>query len=238
VRGVHQTYLEEIERHAANGKPVETPVIVETRFRYNQDFKSVFAMVPGIIMIVLILIPAMMTAVGVVREKELGSVTNLYATPVTGLEFLLGKQLPYVGVAVISFISLLLIALLVFHVPVKGSMAGLALGGFLYVVASTGFGLLISVFVKTQITAIFATAIISTLPAMQFSGFVVPVSSITGGARVMAYAFPAAYFQQISIGTFTKALSFSDLLADQLALAAFSVLYLALGLALLATQEK
>jgi ribosome-dependent ATPase len=238
VHGVHQAYLAELARQSPLGPTFEPAAVVETRFRYNQDFKSVFAMVPGIIMLLLMMIPAMMTAVGVVREKELGSITNLYATPVTGLEFLLGKQAPYVVIALLNFATLCALSVLVFGVTVKGSALALAGGAALYVLAATGFGMLISVFVKTQITAIFATAIITTLPAFQFSGFVTPLASLSGGARVMGFAFPAAWFQQISIGTFTKALGFSDLFLNHLMLAAFTVTYLLIGLRLLKTQER
>jgi ribosome-dependent ATPase len=237
VYGVHQAYLAERARQSPVGPPYQPAAVVETRFRYNQDFKSVFAMAPGIIMLLLMMIPAMMTAVGVVREKELGSITNLYATPVTRFEFMLGKQSPYVVIALINFATLCALAVLVFGVPLKGSVLALAVGALLYVIAATGFGTLISVFVRTQITAIFASAIVTTLPAFQFSGFVMPVSSLTGGARVMGFSFPSAYFQQISIGTFTKALGFPDLLANHLMLAAFAVLYLAVALTLLKTQE-
>jgi len=238
VRGVHQTFLERQQRESATDVRRVPPASVETRFRYNPAFASIFAVLPGVIMIVLMMVPAMMTAVGVVREKELGSITNLYATPVRGLEFLLGKQLPYVGLAAINFATLLTLALVVFQVPVRGSLAALVAGALLYVFASTGFGLLISVFVKTQISAIFATAIISTLPAMQFSGFIVPVSSLSGGGRVMSRVFPSGYFQQISIGSFTKALGFPELFGNHLALLGFGILYLAAGLALLKTQER
>ena len=124
----------------------------------------------------------------------------------TGLEFLLGKQLPYMGVAMLNFTSLVLLSLGLFQVPIKGSVAALVLGGILYVIAGTGVGLLISTFVKTQIAAIFATAILTTLPAVQFSGFITPVSSLSGSARIMGYGFPSSHFQQISLGTFTKAL--------------------------------
>jgi ribosome-dependent ATPase len=237
VVGVHRTYLAELARRSPDGPPPQPAAVVETRFRYNQDFKSVFAMVPGIIMLVLMMIPAMMTAVGVVREKELGSITNLYATPVNSLEFLLGKQSPYVLIALLNFATLCATALWMFGVPFKGSAPALISGALLYVIAATGFGMLISVFVKTQITAIFAAAIITSLPAMQFSGFIVPLSSLAGGARTMGYGFPAAYFQQISIGTFTKALGFADLLTNHVALAAFGAAYLLLSLALLKTQE-
>lgn len=238
VHGVHLRYLEDIAQRESGEAPQILPAYIETRFRYNQDFKSVFAMVPGVIMLILAMIPAMLTALGVVREKELGSITNLYSTPVTRLEFLLGKQIPYIFIALINFLSLLLLALLLFRVPVQGSYMALVIGAFLYVIATTGFGLLVSTFVKTQIAAIFATAIITSIPAVNFSGLLKPVSSLYGGAKAMGYGFPSLYFQQISVGTFTKALRFSDLLVNYLALLVFITVFLILGLVLLKTQER
>jgi ribosome-dependent ATPase len=237
VEGVHRAYVADLARRTSGAAPPELPADIAVRFRYNQEFKSVFAIVPGVMMLMLALIPTMMTAVGVVREKEMGSITNLYATPVTGLEFLLGKQLPYAALAFISFMSLLLLGLGLFQVPVKGSLPALMVGASLYVVATTGFGLLLSTFVKTQVAAIFAAGILSTLPAMQFSGFLKPVSSLSGSARVMGQVFPSTYFQQISIGACTKALGFSDLTIPMVALGALAVGYLLVTLARLKTQE-
>jgi ribosome-dependent ATPase len=237
VEGVHQAYMTELARRLSGQEPPELPADIAVRFRYNQEFQSVFAIVPGVIMLMLVLIPAMMTAVGVVREKEMGSITNLYATPVTGLEFLLGKQLPYAVLAFASFASLLLLGWGLFQVPVKGSLVALIVGAALYVVATTGFGLLLSTFVKTQVAAIFAAGILTTLPAMQFSGFLTPISALSGGAKVMGQVFPSTYFQQISIGAFTKALGFADLTMHMVALGALIVGYLLVTLALLKTQE-
>jgi ribosome-dependent ATPase len=237
AQGVHLTYLAELARRALGVEINTLPVNIETRFRYNQDFKSVFAMVPGVIMLLLMLIPAMMTAVGVVREKELGSITNLYATPVTRLEFLTGKQLPYVAVAFLSFLSLVLLALCLFQVPLKGGFVPLAGGALLYVAASTGFGLLVSTFVRTQIAALFAAAVLSLMPTINFSGMLTPVSSLSAGGRLMGYGFPSAHFQKISIGAFTKALGFGELWIHYLALAGFTVGFLLLALVLLKTQE-
>jgi len=187
--------------------------------------------------LLLMLIPAMMTAVGVVREKELGSITNLYATPVTRLEFLTGKQLPYVAVAFLSFLSLVLLALCLFQVPLMGGFVPLAAGALLYVAASTGFGLLVSTFVRTQIAALFAAAVLSLMPTINFSGMLTPVSSLSAGGRLMGYGFPSAHFQKISIGAFTKALGFGELWIHYLALAGFTVGFLLLALVLLKTQE-
>ncbi|MBI3799497.1 MAG: ribosome-associated ATPase/putative transporter RbbA [Deltaproteobacteria bacterium] len=238
VEGVHQAYLKDLTRRTLGQESQVLPADIETRFRYNQDFKSAFAMVPGILMLLLVLIPAMLTAVGVVREKELGSITNLYATPVTGVEFLLGKQVPYVIIALMNFASLIVLALFLFQVPIKGSFVALTVGAVLYVIATTSVGLLISTFVKTQIAAILATSIITTLPAVNFSGLITPVSSLSPGAKAMGYGFPSVYFRQISVGTFTKALYFPDLLGNYAALAAFIVAFLVFALVLLKTQES
>ncbi|WP_380872027.1 ABC transporter ATP-binding protein/permease [Sphingomonas sp. DBB INV C78] len=217
--------------------PIAKPANVETRALYNQSFESVYAMVPGDIMLLLMLIPSMLTALSVVREKELGSIANFYAAPATKAEFLFGKQLPYIGVALIQFITLVLLAVILFQVPVKGSVLTLMLGGIIYVLASTGFGLLISVFASTQTAAIFAAAIITILPAVQFSGMFVPTSSLTGGAWFAAQIFPSTYFQAIAVGTFTKALGFWAVWTNILALAIIAAIYFILSALLLKKQE-
>jgi ribosome-dependent ATPase len=177
-------------------------------------------------------------ALGVVREKELGSITNLYVTPVTRLEFLLGKQLPYVAVGMVNFAVLAILAVTVFGVPIKGSLLALSAGALLYVIATTGLGLVISSFTRTQIAALFGTAIATMLPATQFSGMMQPVSSLEGGAAVIGQLFPTTYFMIISIGTFTKSLSFSDLVPDFLALAAFFPVLTVLSVLLLRKQAR
>ena len=218
--------------------PVSNPINFEVRALFNQDFKSIYAMVPGDIMLLLILIPSMLTALSVVREKELGSIANFYAAPATRLEFLLGKQLPYLGVALIQFATLVILAVVLFQVPLKGSWVTLVIGGLVYVMASTGFGLLISVFASTQTAAIFAAAIITILPAVQFSGMFVPVSSLSGGAWIGAKIFPSTYFQAISVGTFTKALGFASLWTNVAALGAIALVYFSLSVLLLKKQEN
>jgi len=238
VLGVHQFYLEQQLHSKIGHRQQAAPISIETRFRYNQDFKSVYSIVPGTIMMLLIWIPAMMTAAGVVREKEMGSITNFYATPVTSLEFLLGKQFPYIVIGLINFATLVLLAVLLFQVPIKGSVAALLVGGLLYVIATTGLGLLMSSFMKTQIAAIFGTAIITTVPAISFAGLFAPVASLTPGAQVFANIFPSSYFQQISLGTFTKSLGFDGLMFNFAMIALLSFIYLMLGLTLLKTQER
>jgi len=235
--GLAQSYMaDQIER--TYGEGVDTSAAdIETRFRYNQAFKSVVAMVPSVIMLMLVLIPSMMAAMGVVREKETGSIANFHSTPVTRAEFLLGKQLPYVVIAMLSFLTLLMVAYGVFNVPIKGSGLTLVIGTFLYVLATTGFGVLVSTFTKTQVAATFATAIIAIIPAVNFSGLLVPVSSLSGSGQMIGLSFPSGWYQQISVGTFTKDLGFAELWQNHLALAGFAVFFVVVSILALNKQE-
>ena len=209
VQGLHATYLS--EQLALHGIHMPSPASVEVRYRYNPDVKSLLAMVPAVIPILLMFIPAMLTALGVVREKELGSIINLYVTPVTKLEFLLGKQLPYIGTALLSFLLMTAMAIWGFGVPLKGSFLTLLIGAVLYVTASTGFGLLMSTFTRSQIAAIFGTALATMLPAIQFSGLINPVSSLEGVGALLGKIYPTGPFLIISRGTYSKALGFAEL---------------------------
>ncbi|SEJ44988.1 ribosome-dependent ATPase [Azotobacter beijerinckii] len=210
VQGIHESFLQRLAREspqaiAAGGAEVAL------RYRYNPDVQSLPAMVPAMIPILLMMIPAMLTALGVVREKELGSIVNFYVTPVTRLEFLLGKQLPYVGLGMVNFAMLVALATLFFGVPLKGSLPALAIGALLYVGCSTGLGLLISSVLKSQIAAIFGTAIATLLPAIQFSGLFQPVSAMQGAGALIGRLYPTTHFLTISRGVFNKALGLADL---------------------------
>jgi ribosome-dependent ATPase len=237
LQGMHQLYLNDpaVKTTVAAASP---PADIEIRFKYNQDFDSIYAMVPSSISMLLALFPAILMALAIVREKELGSITNLYVTPVTRLEFLIGKQLPYIGVAMANFGLMFLMALFVFQVPLKGSFVALLIGVLLYVTTTTGYGMVISAFARTQIAALFGTAILTVLPATQFAGMMTPVSSLSGTAQVMGRAFPMTYFVPISVGTFTKGLGVADLDVDLAALAVFIPILTLLSLLLLRTQER
>jgi ribosome-dependent ATPase len=210
---------------------------IETRFRYNQAFLSVNAMVPSVFMLMLCLIPAIMSAIAVVREKETGSIANFRSTPITKFEFLIGKQLPYVAVAMMNFVVLFLMAIFVFRVPIKGPFLTLLIGTFVYVFATTGFGQLISSFVRTQVAAVFATAILSIVPAVNFSGLFAPVSSLSGGAKILGLTFPSAWYQPITVGVFAKGLGMLDLWRNVAAITVVALAFLVLSLRLLSKQE-
>ena len=238
LQAMHQLYLTDPAVTTTDPSASKQPARIEIRYNYNQDFDSVYAMVPSTMSILLALFPAILMALAIVREKELGSITNLYVTPVTRFEFLIGKQIPYVGVAMMNFLVIFLMALFVFHVPLKGSFITLFLGVVIYVSATTAYGMLISSFASTQIAAMFGTAVMTFLPASQFSGMQVPVSSLAIGAQIMGRLFPMTYFRPIAIGTFTKGLGFADLAVNLAQLAVFIPALLLISLLLLRKQER
>jgi ribosome-dependent ATPase len=237
LQGMHQLYLTDpaVKTTVPAAPP---PADIEVRFKYNQDFDSIYAMVPANISLLLALFPAILMALAIVREKELGSITNLYVTPVTRIEFLIGKQLPYIAVAMTNFALMFMMALFVFQVPLKGSFLTLLLGVLIYVTTMTAYGMLISAFTRTQIAALFGTAILTILPATQFAGMMTPVSSLATEAQIMGRAFPMTYFVPISVGTFTKGLGFLDLGVDVAALAVFVPILTMLSVLLLRKQER
>ena len=238
VQGMHQGWLAAQAQARGMGQALAAPAGIETRFRYNPDVRSLPAMVPAVIPMLLMMIPAMLAALAVVREKELGSILNLYVTPVTRSEFLLGKQLPYVLLALLNFGMLTLLAVTVFGVPITGSLATLCAAALLYVVCATGIGLLASSFTRSQVAALFLAMIGTMIPAAQYSGILDPVSSLEGVARWIGTVYPATHFIDISRGVFNKALHFTDLAHAFWALLAAVPVILALSIALLKKQER
>ena len=228
------------DRIADSGLPVslKAPAGIEPRFMYNQDFDSINAIAPGVMMLVLMMIPAMMSAVGVVREREIGSIANFYASPAAVAQYLIGKQLPYIAVGMVNFAAMMLMIIYLFGVPLKGSFTGLAVGTLLMVSASTALGLLISCFVRSQLAAIFATAIITMIPAQTYSGFLYPLSTMEGGALIIGKTFPSSWYYTVSVGSFTKGLHTADLLHEYAAITAFAATSLILACVLLKKQEK
>ncbi len=239
VSGVVRKQGEELQRevHRAGTPNKWNDEDIGTRFRYNQAFLSVNAMVPSVFMLMLCLIPAIMSAIAVVREKETGSIANFRSTPITKFEFLMGKQIPYVAVAMVNFFALFLMAIFIFRVPIKGPFFTLLIATFVYVFATTGFGQLISSFVRTQVAAVFATAILSIVPAVNFSGLFAPVSSLSGTAKILGLSFPSAWYQPVTVGVFAKALGFLDLWRNVAAITIIALAFLALSLLLLRKQE-
>ena len=211
VQAMHQSWLQDVASRQSTPASQSGLMNIETRYRYNPDVKSLPAIVPAVIPLLLMMIPSMLSALSVVREKELGSIINLYVTPTTRSEFLLGKQLPYIALGMLNFFLLCGLSVFVFGVPHKGSFLTLTLAALLYIIIATGMGLLISTFMKSQIADIFGTAIITLIPATQFSGMIDPVASLEGPGRWIGEVYPTSHFLTIASGTFSKALDLTDL---------------------------
>jgi len=238
VQGMHQHWLATRARETNGVATTAALATIQTRFRYNPDVASLPAMVPAVIPLLLFMIPAALSALSVVREKELGSIINLYVTPVSRLEFLLGKQIPYIGLGMLNFLLLTGLAVSLFGVPLKGSFPALAGAALIYVTANTAFGLLVSALVRSQVAALFGTLVLSMPPAVQFSGLIEPVSSLAGPARFVGSIFPTSHFLTIARGTFSKGLAFTDLEAAFLSLAISVPVLVGLGALLLRKQER
>ena len=232
VAGAHADYL---ARQASSGPA--SVMTFEPRFKYNPAMENIYAMAPSIPAMLLILFPAILMAVSVAREKEIGTITNFYVTPTTRLEFVLGKQLPYIGVGVANFVMMTLFVVFVMGVPIKGSIPALLLGGVLYVIVTTALGLLLSSLVKSQVAAVFVTAVLTMMPTVQFSGMLQPVSTLDDTGRLIGSFWPTTYFMHLSVGSFTKGLGFADLSRDLWTLLAFVPILIGVSALLLRKQE-
>jgi len=237
VQGVHNTLLRDpasglqtgVQKYRAN---------FQERYLYNPTFESIYSMVPSVPALLLVLIPAILMTVSIVREKELGSIINFYVTPTGRLEYLLGKQLPYIAIGMLNFFILVAISLVVFGVPIKGSFLMLTLCTLLYVTATTGIGMVTSTFTGSQVAAVFVTAILTIVPTIQFSGLLQPVSTLEGNARLVGMIWPTTYYMHSSVGAYTKGIGPSLMVQDLVFLACCIPLLWAVSLIGLRKQEK
>ena len=238
VQGIHMTSLQD----PTSGLPLATPpkqmANIEDRYMYNPTFESIYSIVPSIPALLLLLIPAILMAVSIVREKELGSIINFYVTPTRRLDYLFGKQLPYIVIGLANFLIMVIMALIVFNIPIKGNFFMLVLCTILYVTATTGIGMVTSTLTSSQVAAVFATAILTIVPTIQFSGLLQPVSTLEGNARLIGAIWPASYYMHSSLGAFTKGLSAGLMMVDVVFLACCIPILIGISAIGLRKQEK
>ena len=238
VKGVHATLLKDPATGLWTSTSQKYTADIEDRYMYNPSFESVYSIVPSMPALLLLLIPAILMAVAIVREKELGSMINFYVTPTGKFEYLLGKQLPYIVIGLINFFILTAMTLIVFNVPIKGNFLMLMLCTLVYVTATTGIGMAMSTFTSSQVAAVFVTAILTITPTIQFSGLLQPVSTLEGSARTFGMIWPASYYMHSSLGAYTKGLSARLMTGDVVFLTGCIPVLLALSWLGLQKQEK
>ncbi|AUM75059.1 ribosome-associated ATPase/putative transporter RbbA [Paracoccus jeotgali] len=219
VQGMHADWIQRHIRESFGPAALAGNFELVTRYRYNPDVRSIIAIVPAVIPILLLIIPAMLTTLSVARERELGSIINFYVTPVTRFEFLIGKQLPYIAIGMLNFFLMLVMARMLFGVPFSGSLAGFTLAALVYVTATTALGFLVSVFIASQVAALFATALLTLIPAISYSGLIDPVSSLAGFGQVIGTIYPTTWFVTVARGAFSKAFGLAEMIQPMLAMA-------------------
>jgi len=215
-----------------------SPVKLELRYLYNQELKSRWSVAAALVMFILMVSPPFLTALGVVREKENGSIYNIYTSTVTRGEFLIGKLLPYIGISIINIFILWFMATTLFGAPFKGDPLFFLLASIVYVVCTTGIGLLVSLLVQTQVAAMIMTAIITVVPSVLYSGLLIPVSSLEAAAQIEAHLFPAMYYTNIVLGSFIKGVGAEILWRNVLMLMIYAAVLWLLSFSLFRKRPK
>jgi ABC-2 type transport system permease protein len=196
VQGYARSAIEQwAERQSAQGRTMARgPVVVRSRLWFNEANESRYFLVPGLIVLIMTLIGALLTALVMAREWERGTLEALFVTPVRTGEILLGKTVPYFLLGLIGFVLCLAAAKFLFEVPFRGSMAVLTAASMLYLIVALGIGLSISSAVKNQFVAIQVTLLVTFLPAVMLSGFLFDLQSMPALVRLITYALPARYY--------------------------------------------
>ena len=213
------------------------PIKLETRFLYNESLISSFSLVPGLLVVVLMMNPAIMAAIAIVREKDYGTIYNIYASPISRWEFLTGKLTPYYLLNLVNILVLFLLSITLFGVPFKGSFLLLLLGSLLYIFTTTGMGLIISAFTRSMVAAQIVTVIITVIPSFLYSGLFMPVSNLGLEGEIEAHLFPAMYYMKIVQGTYSKVVGLKEMAMNYLVLLIYGIILFLLGLVLFKKRE-
>ncbi len=214
------------------------PITLEVRYLYNEEVRGAWSIVPALVMFTLMVSSPLLTALGIVREKETGSIYNIYSAPVSRIEFLAGKLAPYVLISMLNVIILWLMALLIFKVPFKGDPVLFLAASAVFVLSSTGIGLIVSLLVRTQQAALIITVVVSTVPTILFSGLLFPVSSLSATSRVLAHLFPGMYYANVCWGVFLKGVGPEVLWRDGLALVLYAAALRLIGYRLFTKRPR
>ncbi|HEX7601715.1 MAG TPA: ABC transporter permease, partial [Polyangiaceae bacterium] len=222
-----------VNRDLARAELGAAPDAIEVRVRalYNPSSKSVLFLVPGLVAVIQTMMSVLLTALTVAREWERGSMEQLFATPVRRLEIVLGKLLPYFGVAMLQMMLVLAAGTWLFEVPIRGSVGLLFAISSLFLMAGLGQGLMISVITKNQMVATQIAAVTSMLPAVLLSGFILPIENMPVPLQILSNILPARHFMHAVRGIMLRDVAGGDLVKDALALALFAFVVLGISTA-------
>ena len=201
----------------------DSPVVrVESRVWFNAPLESVYYIVPGLFGVILMAFPPLLTALAVVREKESGSVQQIFVSPIRAWQFILGKMIPYAVIAFLEMAMILAAGLLWFRVPFHGSFVLFLAAAALYVLCTVALGLLVSSATRSQLVAMLLAILLTLMPAFLFSGFLFPIFTMPAAMQVYTYLFPARYFVEISRDIAMKGAGIEIWWEQLLALAAYT----------------
>lgn len=217
------------ERAASYGATLPPEIQTATRVWYNAPMRSVNYIVPGLFAVLLMAFPPMLTALSIVREKERGTIEQIYVSPVGPAVFILSKILPYGLVAFMEMLLILAVGTLWFGIPFRGSLPLLIAASLLYVLVTVGIGVLVSTSARTQVAAVLLSLVLTLMPSMLFSGFLFPIATMPYVLQLLTYLFPARYFSEISRDLFLKGVGVEYIWLNALLLLGYAIVVFGLA---------
>lgn len=202
---------------------------INTRVRYNPALKSSNAIVPGLFGVILMAVPPLLSALAIVREKERGSIQQVFVSPIRPAEFMIGKLIPYGAIAFLEMLLVLGAGVGVFGIPFRGSLLLFLAAAVLYVACTVAIGLLVSTLVRAQVAAMLLILVLTIMPSMLFSGFIFPIHTMPTPMQLYASTFPTRYFIDLSRAITLKGQGLSTVGTAMGVLAAYAVGLIALS---------
>lgn len=224
-----KSIITDYQMEVNEGQTIPMMIVPDARMRYNPGQKGVFLFVPGLIAIILMLVSAMMTSISITREKEMGTMEVLLASPMKPFQIILGKVTPYILLSLINAIVILLMGKFVFGVPVQGSVALLLAESVLFIISALALGILISTVAQSQQVALMISLMGLMLPTILLSGFMFPIENMPVILQVVSNAIPAKWFVIIVKSIMLKGSGLSLLWQETLILLGFTVFFMAVS---------
>jgi ABC-2 type transport system permease protein len=224
VRGVSSDLL--VEQRGAGLQP---PIAVEPRIWFNPELRSTLFLVPGLIGFIGMIVATISTAISVVREKERGTWEQVRMAPIGTVSYVVGKTLPYLGISLASSMAIIVAAMFLFDLPMRGSWAALLAATTVFLLGALGTGLLVSTISDSQLVAFQVVLILAFLPTFLLSGFIFPIPNMPRPIQLVTYAVPARYFLVALRGVVLKGVGLATVWTDMAAMSAYAVVVLGLA---------